>query len=121
LETQEILMQRTITREELSSVITAGKAPLLLEALPARYFDDWHLPGARNMPHDAVAELAPRLAPDKSAPIVVYCASASCQNSHIAAGVLKQLGYADVRVYPGGKKDWTEAGLPIEQGSAVAA
>ena len=114
-------MAHTITREELSSLIAAGKAPLLFEALSAQYFDDWHLPGARNMPHDAVAELAPRLAPDKAAPIVVYCANAACQNSHIAAERLTQLGYADVRVYAGGKKDWQEAGLAVERGSAVTA
>jgi rhodanese-related sulfurtransferase len=114
-------MERRITRNELSSLIASGNSPLLLEALPAKYFDDWHLPGARNMPHDAVAELAPRVAPDKSAPIVVYCANAACQNSHIAAGLLARLGYGDVRVYAEGKKDWLEAGLPVEQGSAVAA
>jgi rhodanese-related sulfurtransferase len=114
-------MTATITREQLSSLIASGNAPLLFEALPVKYFDESHLPGARNMPHDEVAVLAPRLAPDRAAPIVVYCASATCQNSHIAAGRLKQLGYKDVRVYGGGKKDWIEAGLPVEQGSAVAA
>ena len=114
-------MAHTITREELSSLIAAGKAPLLVEALPAQYFDDWHLPGARNMPHDEVAALAPRLAPDKAAPIVVYCANAACQNSHIAAVRLKQLGYVDVRVYAAGKQDWIDAGLPVEHGSPIPA
>ena len=114
-------MTRTISREQLSSLIASGAAPLLFEALPARYFDDAHLPGARNMPHDEVAALAPRLAPDRMAPIVVYCANPACQNSHIAAGRLQQLGYTDVRVYAGGKQDWIEAGLPVEQGSVVAA
>ena len=114
-------MTPTITREQLSSLIASGNSPLLFEALPAQYYDDWHLPGARNLPHDEVVALAPRLAPDKTAPIVVYCASAACQNSHIAAARLKQLGYADVRVYAGGKKDWSEAGLPAERGRIAAA
>jgi rhodanese-related sulfurtransferase len=114
-------MERTITREQLSSLLASADPPLLLEALPAKYFDDAHLPGARNMPHDAVAELAPRLAPDKTAPIVVYCANAACQNSHIAAVRLKQLSYADVRVYAAGKQDWVDAGLPVEHGSTVPA
>jgi rhodanese-related sulfurtransferase len=114
-------MDHTITREQLSSLLASANPPLLLEALPAKYFDDAHLPGARNMPHDAVTELAPQLAPDKTAPIVVYCANAACQNSHIAAERLTQLGYADVRVYAGGKKDWQEAGLAVERGSTVTA
>src|SRR5256885_7248605 len=91
-------MEHRITREELSSLLASARPPLLLEALPPKYFEDSHLPGARNMPHDAVAELAPTLAPDKTTPIVVYCANAACQNSHIAAARLKQLGYIDVRV-----------------------
>ena len=114
-------MEHTITRDELSSLLTSAKPLLLLEALPAKYFEDSHLPGARNMPHDAVAELAPRLAPDKTAAIVVYCANVACQNSHIAAVRLKELGYSNVCVYAGGKKDWTEAGLPVEKGSPVTA
>jgi len=114
-------MEHTITREQLRSLLASAKPPLLVEALPAKYFDDSHLPGARNMPHDVVAELAPRLAADKAAPIVVYCANAACQNSHIAAVRLKQLGYVDVRVYAAGKQDWIEAGLPVEHGSAVPA
>jgi rhodanese-related sulfurtransferase len=114
-------MEATINREQLSSLLESANPPLLLEALPAKYFDDAHLPGARNMPHDAVAELAPRLAPDKTAPIVVYCANAACQNSHIAAGRLQQLGYTNVRVYAAGKQDWIDAGLPVEHGNAVPA
>jgi len=114
-------MEHTTTRDELSSLLASARPPLLLEALPAKYFEDSHLPGARNMPHDAVAELAPTLAPDKATPIVVYCANAACQNSHSAAARLKQLGYTDVRVYAEGKQDWIGAGLPVEQGSAVAA
>jgi rhodanese-related sulfurtransferase len=56
----------------------------------------------------------------RTAEIVVYCASATCQNSHIAARVLGQLGYANVRVYAGGKEDWSEAGLALER-EAVSA
>ena len=114
-------MLRTISRQELSALIASGQPPAILEALPARYFDDWHLPGARNMPHDEVRALASQLVPDKSTPVIVYCANAACRNSHIAAGVMGQLGYADVRVYAEGKKDWQDAGMPVEQGRRVTA
>lgn len=91
----------------------------LLEALPEKYYRDGHLPGAKHLPHDQVRQLAPGLLPDKSAAIVVYCASATCRNSHIAAQVLAQMGYTNVAVYAGGKQDWQEAGLPLERGEAV--
>jgi rhodanese-related sulfurtransferase len=93
----------------------------LVEALPEKYWRDWHLPGARNLPHDQVRQLAPALLPDKSAEIVVYCASPTCQNSHIAARVLEQMGYANVSVYPGVKLDWEEAGLETERPDLAAA
>lgn len=93
----------------------------LAEALPEKYYRAGHLPGARHLPHDQVRQLAPSVLPDKQAEIVVYCASATCQNSHIAAKVLEQLGYANVAVYPGGKRDWQEAGLALEEGEAVQA
>jgi rhodanese-related sulfurtransferase len=102
-------MNKTVTRNELQSRRDANPALVLLEALPAKYYDDWHLPGALHFPHDRARELAPVVAPDKAAEIVVYCASRTCQNSHIAANVLRQLGYANVAVYAGGKEDWKEA------------
>src|ERR1043166_7607025 len=114
-------MEHRITREELSSLLASARPPLLLEALPPKYFEDSHMPGARTSPPTAAPERAPPLAPDKAAPIFVYCPSPACQNSHIAAARLKQLGYTDVRVYAEGKQDWIGAGLPVEQGSAVAA
>ena len=105
----------SISREELYRSIAAGRSPLLLEALPERYYAQKHLPGALVFPHDQVDILAPAL-PDRDVDIVVYCASATCQNSHIAARRLAQLGYTRVRVYAGGKQDWEEAGLPFESG-----
>lgn len=66
-------------------------------------------------------QLAPGVLPDRNAEIVVYCASATCQNSHIAARVLEQMGYGNVAVYPGGKQDWQDAGLPVERGEPVTA
>lgn len=96
-----------------------GRA-ILVEALPEKYYRDAHLPGAKHLPHDEVRRLAPAVLPDKSAEIVVYCASGTCHNSHIAAKVLEQMGYADVAVYAGGKQDWQEAGLPVERERAAA-
>lgn len=107
-------MSEKITREELATLIR--RAPVvLLEALPEKYYRDGHLPGARWFPHDRARELAPVAVARKSDPVVVYCASDTCQNSHVAAKALTDLGYTDVRVYAGGKADWTAAGLALEE------
>ena len=54
-----------------------------------------------------------------SAEIVTYCANPACQNSHVLAHRLEVLGYRKVAVFPGGKKEWTEAGLPLESATAA--
>ncbi|MGE5171165.1 MAG: rhodanese-like domain-containing protein [Rudaea sp.] len=108
-------MTKEISLEQLELRLQSGTPPVLLEALPAKYYDDWHLPGARHMPHDEVRQRAASTVPDRSTPIIVYCASDACRNSHVAASQLVQLGYADVSVFSGGKKAWSEAGLAVER------
>ena len=112
-------MTTVISREQLQSRIASNPALLILEALPEKYYRDGHLPGAKHMPHDQSRALAPALAPDRNTEIVVYCASSTCRNSHIAAHHLAQMGYANVAVYAGGKQDWTHAGLPFDQDVAL--
>jgi rhodanese-related sulfurtransferase len=107
------MFSRQITRTDLEAKLAAHAPVVLVEALPVGYFQKGHLPGARNLPHDQVRALAPSLLDEKDAEIVVYCASDTCQNSHIAAGVLASMGYRNVSVFPGGKKEWEEAGLPL--------
>ena len=113
-------MATEITREELATKLDRGDNVVLVEALPPMYYEDAHLPGAINMPHDQVDELAPALLPDTSAEIVVYCANYPCRNSGIAARRLTELGYENVRDYDAGKQDWIEAGLPTESGAMAA-
>jgi rhodanese-related sulfurtransferase len=114
-------MVQTISREDLSAKLDQGDKVTLVEALPAKYYEDKHLPGAINIPHDRVDALAPSLLPDKAAEIVVYCANGPCRNSGLAAQRLAEIGYINVHDYDAGKADWIEAGLPVERGSASQA
>jgi len=113
-------MTHTISRQDLHAKIAAWPPVVLIEALPEGQYLKEHLPGALNIPHDRTRELAPSLLPDKQAEIVTYCASATCQNSHIAAAALRAMGYANVSVYGGGKQNWLDAGLPVEKGPSKA-
>lgn len=108
-------MATPITRTELQSRIDRGDDIVIVEALGPMYYDDAHLPGARNLPHDRVDELAAEVVPDKDATIVVYCSNTACQNSVVAARALERLGYTQVLEYVEGKQDWIEAGLPVER------
>lgn len=63
-------MPSTAGRAEVRRLIEDGAQ--LVEVLPAREYDDEHLPGAVNIPLRHLAERAPaELDPQK--PVVVYC------------------------------------------------
>jgi rhodanese-related sulfurtransferase len=64
-----------ISRDELKARLDRGDDFTLVEALPPPAYHDGHIPGAINHPPVQVRELAPKRLPDKTAEIVVYCAS----------------------------------------------
>ena len=104
---------KIISRTQLAAALQGPNPPTLFEALGMKYWNEGHLPGAVALPPE---ELTPRLtamALDRAQPVVVYCASATCANSHQVATKMTAMGYADVRVYEGGKADWADAGMPL--------
>jgi rhodanese-related sulfurtransferase len=107
-----------ISRNELKQRLDAGEPITLVEALPQRYFEAEHLPGAINIPHDEIRERAADQLPDKDATIVVYCASTACQNSAIGTQILTAMGYRQVFEYVEGKQDWKDAGYSLAGGRA---
>lgn len=107
-----------IAREELRDRIDSGSV-VVVDALPSSYYDQQHLPGALNLVEGDVADLAPRLLPDRDAAIVTYCSNTACSNSEAVARRLVAAGYTNVRVYRDGIQDWVEGGYATE--SAVPA
>ncbi|MGY1809306.1 rhodanese-like domain-containing protein [Blastococcus sp. SYSU D00669] len=92
-----------------------GRLPAVtvVEALGPSFFATGHIPGAVNIPPHRVAELAPRLLPDKAAPIVVYGAHRYARGADVVVRRLSALGYLDVSRYVDGKAGWAEAGLRL--------
>lgn len=107
-------MTSAITREQIKKNLDSNVTMIIIEALPKKYFESGHLPGALNIPHDEIRQKAPEMLADTDAFIVVYCASAECQNSKIAMNTLQQMGYNNAHEYVEGKKHWLEAGFPVE-------
>jgi rhodanese-related sulfurtransferase len=105
---------KTITRDELKTRMERGEFFHLAETLAHSCYLHTHLPGAIHLSPDAVRRVAPVLFPDTNALIVLYCSDESCLASDVAARELEALGYRNLRVYHGGKRDWVEAGLPVE-------
>src|SRR5258708_38080311 len=88
---KEKTMLKQIDREELRRKLAGNARPVLVEALPEKYWRDWRLPGARHLPHDEVDRLASRVLPDKDAEIGVYFPSPTCRHSPAPAHPLQQL------------------------------
>jgi rhodanese-related sulfurtransferase len=105
-----------ISRESLWQRIERGDDFVLVDALAPLSYAAAHLPGAISMPPDFDTDRARRRIPDRNAEIVVYCASETCDSSLVVAERLIELGYRNVLHYAGGKRDWADAGLPLEGG-----
>jgi rhodanese-related sulfurtransferase len=105
-----------ISRESLWEKIEKGDEFVLVDALAPMAYAMSHLPGAINMTPEWMDERARRRIPDPDTEVVVYCADPACDSSLAVANRLIELGYRNVRHYAEGKRDWVEAGLPLEGG-----
>src|SRR5205085_8018804 len=109
-----------VERKELKWKMDRAEPFVLLEILPEEDYRQGHLPGALSVPPDRVADLVPELVPDREAEVITYCAHSECNASRSAARELEALGYTNVRAYEGGKRDWIDHGLPLENETTPA-
>lgn len=85
---------------------------VVIDVLPEESFDNRHIPGAINIPVAApdFEERVEDAVPERSTPVVVYCADEECQASPRAARHLEEMGYERVYEFSGGLKAWRKAG-----------
>lgn len=78
------------------AALAALKEPgaVLIDVRTPEEFASGTLPGATPIPHEQIAQRIAALAPDKNAPIVLYCRSG--RRSGIAQDRLLELGYSNV-------------------------
>lgn len=110
-------MFTAISREELRAAIDAGSVTVV-DVLPPATYAKHHLPGAINIAGDNSDEQLRAVLPERDVPIVIYSANHGCTRTTDLAARLGELGYVDVRPYPGGLEDWLAAGLPMESANA---
>ncbi len=80
-------------------------------------WDEGHIPGAAHVPRGSLESRIEGLLPDRSQPVIVYCAGGS--RSAFAAKTLEELGYENVASLAGGFTDWKRNGFPFDVPKAL--
>ena len=91
-----ILLAVTISacRVKKNSEIAVKENAILIDVRSVAEFNEGYLPGAINIPHTEIADKIGTIAPDKSAPLYLYCRSG--RRVGIAMEALKEIGYTDM-------------------------
>jgi len=93
----------------------AAPAPIVLDVRRAEEFAAGRVPGARNIPHDAIlADAAKALGAPQDAEIVVYCQSG--RRANMALEALQKAGYTRLSHLEGDYVAWQSQGRPVEKG-----
>ena len=105
----------SMTKERVLSKMK-NKNVIVLNVLPVGDFEAQHITGSENIPFgnsvdDFAHAVEKRFGKDRL--LITHCSDVSCLTGSAAAMALQKRGFkADD--YPGGMRDWEEAGYPTE-------
>lgn len=93
----------SITAEEAKEIMDTGDGFVILDVRTQEEYDEGHVPGAILIPNTEIENRAEEELPDNAQLILVYCRSG--RRSKLAAQILADLGYTNVKEF-GGIIDW---------------
>ena len=92
-----------ITADEAKRIMDTQEGYIILDVRTKEEYEQLRIPGAILIPNDEIRERALTELPDKDQLILVYCRSG--RRSKLAAEILVELGYTNIREF-GGIIDW---------------
>lgn len=104
---------RGLSPAEATQLINRENA-YILDVRGADEFDKGHLPEAKNIPVDKLADRLGELEKFKERAMLVCCAAGI--RSAKACGQLKKAGFAKAQSLAGGVDAWVGAGYPVKKG-----
>ena len=78
-------------------------------------YDRLHIRKAVHLPVDRIEQTASSLLPDHGSEIILYGQNSQDKSVESAARKLAALGYFNLFIYSGGKEDWSQNSLWIDQ------
>ena len=83
---------------------------VVINVLDPDYHQDCHMTGSINIPFEQFEERMKSL--NKKDRYVLYCSNFACTAAPYAAELLKNAGFEDVALFPGGIVQWYQSGNP---------
>jgi len=121
LNTPNKTLSKTLNAKQLKSMIDGDQDFVLINVLSEAAFDEGHIPGSVNIPHeqDTFIDRVEAIVGDKSRQVVVYCANRTCQASPKAATKLTNAGFTNVMDFENGFAGWRLAGYEVTTASGA--
>lgn len=102
-----------VPADEILSGIAGRAAPLILDVRTPEEFAGGHVPGARNISIDELAQRIGEIADHREQEVVVYCERGT--RAARASEILADAGFVGVRHLEGDMSAWRAAGRPMEK------
>ena len=103
-----------VEASEAKRILDAGGA-VFVDARSVEQYKAGHIPGACSLPlyqmDDYLTPFLNVVQPD--AAVIVYCSGIACQDSHLLAKELADMGYGNVSVFAGGIAAWRGKGYTV--------
>lgn len=99
--------------EELLAELAGDAPPLVLDVRTPQEFAGGHVPGAINIPHDALAGRLAEIESGRERRVVVYCERGG--RATAAEAVLRDAGFDSVAHLEGDMSAWRASGRPVER------
>ena len=108
---------REVSLDELKRRVEKRAPMTLIDVREKEEFRAGYIPGAVSLPRGFLEIQVEQKVPDKSTPIVLYCAGGT--RSALAAKTLQELGYTNVESANPGFVRWKDLGYPMETPPAL--
>jgi molybdopterin/thiamine biosynthesis adenylyltransferase/rhodanese-related sulfurtransferase len=112
----EVLRQIKSRIEEIDPAAAREQAVGGAVLVDVRETEEWsagHIPGARHVPKSHLESRIEGAAPDRSQPVILYCASGN-RSAWAARTLIEDLGYQHVESMTGGFTLWKDRGYEVE-------